>query len=240
MNGKEKRARLSAVVAALETLYPAAECALTWGGDDPWRLLVMGRLSAQCTDARVNLTAGPLFARFPDVRAMAEADVSEVEGYVRSCGLYHRKAEDLVLASRMILDRFGGRVPGTMDELLLLPGVGRKIANLILGDVFGVGAIVTDTHCIRICGRLGFYPEKEKNPYKIERILLGLLDDAAKGPAFCHRIVWFGRDVCRAQNPACGACPLASVGLCERRLRERTSGRDASSVRRPEKGSRDG
>ena len=219
MKDSEKRARIARVNAALKELYPDAECALTWGGDDPWRLLVMARLSAQCTDARVNLTAGPLFDRFPDATAMAAAEVSEVEPYVKSCGLYRRKAEDLVLSSRMLLDRFGGRVPDTMDDLLSLPGVGRKIANLLLGDVFGQGGIVTDTHCIRICGRLGFYPEKEKNPYKIERILLGLIDPA-EGPGFCHRIVWFGREVCRAQNPACATCPLAARGLCERRARE--------------------
>lgn len=219
MRENEKRRRLEKINAALKERYPDAECALVWGGADPWRLLVMARLSAQCTDARVNLTAGPLFDRFPDARAMAAAEVAEVEPYVRSCGLYRRKAEDLVLSSRMILDRFGGRVPDRMDDLLLLPGVGRKIANLLLGDVFGQGGIVTDTHCIRICGRFGMYPEKEKNPVKIEKILLGLID-AAEGPAFCHRIVWFGREVCRAQNPACDACPLADAGLCEKRRRD--------------------
>ena len=218
MKASEKRARLAGVNAALKELYPD-ECALLWGGDDPWRLLVMARLSAQCTDARVNLTSGPLFDRFPDAAAMAAAEPSDVEPYVKSCGLYRRKAEDLVLSSRMLLTEFGGRVPDDMDSLLRLPGVGRKIANLLLGDVFGRGGIVTDTHCIRICGRLGMYPEKEKNPYKIEKILLGLIDPA-EGPAFCHRIVWFGRDVCRAQNPACDGCPLAEKGLCERRLRE--------------------
>ena len=219
MNQQKKRARIAAVNAALQELYPDAECALIWGGDDPWRLLVMARLSAQCTDARVNLTAGPLFLRFPDVFSMANAEISEVEEYVKSCGLYHRKAEDLVLSSRMLIDRFNGRVPDNMDDLLVLPGVGRKIANLLLGDVFGQGGMVTDTHCIRICGRLGFYPEKEKNPHKIEKILLGLMD-AADGPAFCHRIVWFGREVCRAQSPACASCPLGARGLCEKRLRK--------------------
>ena len=219
MKTSEKRARLTAIGAALKDLYPDAECALVWGGGDPWRLLVMARLSAQCTDARINLTSGPLFDRFPDAAAMAAAEPSDVEPYVKSCGLYHRKAEDLVLSSRMLLTEFGGRVPDDMDALLRLPGVGRKIANLLLGDVFGQGGIVTDTHCIRICGRLGMYPETEKNPYKIEKILLGLMDPA-DGPAFCHRIVWFGRDVCRAQNPACGVCPLAAKGLCEKRLRE--------------------
>ena len=182
MTKAEKQKRIAAVNAALKELYPD-ECALLWGGDDPWRLLVMARLSAQCTDARVNLTAGPLFARFPDCAAMAEAEVSEVETYVKSCGLYHRKAEDLVNLSRMLLDEFGGRVPEEMDDLLRLPGVGRKIANLMRGDVFGQGGFVTDTHCIRICGRLGFYPEKEKNPYKIEKILLGLIDEK-EGTAF--------------------------------------------------------
>lgn len=219
MRNSQKRARLAEVGAALKERYPDAECALVWGGNDPWRLLVMARLSAQCTDARVNLTAGPLFARFPDAAAMAAAEPSDVEPYVKSCGLYRRKAEDLVLSSRMLLSEFGGRVPDEMDALLRLPGVGRKIANLLLGDVFGRGGIVTDTHCIRICGRLGMYPEKEKNPYKIEKILLGLMDPA-EGPDFCHRIVWFGREVCRAQNPACGTCPLAAKGLCEKRLRE--------------------
>lgn len=219
MKESEKRSRLKKISAALKALYPDAECALVWGGDDPWRLLVMARLSAQCTDARVNLTAGPLFDRFPDAAAMAAATPSDVEPYVRSCGLYRRKAEDLVQASRMLLDRFDGRVPDNMDDLLLLPGVGRKIANLLLGDVFGRGGIVTDTHCIRICGRLGMYPEKEKNPYKIEKILLELMN-AADGPAFCHRIVWFGREICRAQNPACDACPLALSGLCEKQRRK--------------------
>ena len=231
MKENEKRKRLAEVNAVLKDLYPDAECALTWGGDDPWRLLVMARLSAQCTDARVNLTAGPLFARFPDVSAMAAAAVSDVEPYVRSCGLYHRKAEDLVQSSRMLLDRFGGRVPDRMEDLLLLPGVGRKIANLLLGDVFGQGGVVTDTHCIRICGRLGFYPEKEKNPYKIEKILLGLID-AKEGPAFCHRIVWFGRDVCRAQNPACFSCPLALSRLCEKRRRETVEGTKPKGARK--------
>ena len=219
MRDSEKRARLAAINAALKGLYPDAECALVWGGDDPWRLLVMARLSAQCTDARVNLTAGPLFARFPDAAAMAAAEPTDVEPYVRSCGLYRRKAEDLVLSSRMLVDEFGGRVPEGMDDLLRLPGVGRKIANLMRGDVFGRGGVVTDTHCIRICGRLGMYPEKEKNPYKIEKILSELMDEA-EGPAFCHRIVLFGREVCRAQNPACPSCPLAAAGLCEKRLRE--------------------
>ena len=222
MTKAEKQKRIAAVNAALKELYPD-ECALLWGGDDPWRLLVMARLSAQCTDARVNLTAGPLFARFPDCAAMAEAEVSEVETYVKSCGLYHRKAEDLVNLSKMLRDEFGGRVPEGMDDLLRLPGVGRKIANLMRGDVFGLGGFVTDTHCIRICGRLGFYPEKEKNPYKIEKILLGLMDEK-EGSAFCHRIVWFGREVCRAQSPACSSCPLLAKGLCEKGNREAQNG----------------
>ena len=222
MTKTEKQKRIAAVNAALKERYPD-ECALLWGGDDPWRLLVMARLSAQCTDARVNLTAGPLFARFPDCAAMAEAEVSEVETYVKSCGLYRRKAEDLVNLSKMLLDEFGGRVPEEMDDLLRLPGVGRKIANLMRGDVFGLGGFVTDTHCIRICGRLGFYPEKEKNPYKIEMILRGLMDEK-EGSAFCHRIVWFGREVCRAQSPSCATCPLSARGLCEKRNREAPNG----------------
>ena len=208
--------RLAETVEALKELYPSAECALTWGGTDPWRLLVMGRLSAQCTDARVNLTSRELFRAYPSAEKMAAAELSELEELVRPCGLYRRKAEDLKRASERLVTVYGGVLPATMEELLTFPGVGRKIANLLLGDVFHLPAVVTDTHCIRICGRLGYYPESEKSPEKIERILWGLIDPAESSD-FCHRIVQFGREICRAIGPRCDVCPLGARGLCKKR-----------------------
>ncbi len=213
----EKRRRLALITQRLEELYPEAVCALEYGGD-PWRLLVMARLSAQCTDARVNAVCRELFIKYPDARAMAEADISELEEAVKPCGLYRMKADSLKRSSGEIIEKFGGRVPDSMEELLSLPGVGRKIANLILGDVYGKDAIVCDTHCIRICGRLGMYSEKLSDPTKIEFILRDLMDPR-EGSDFCHRIVNFGRDVCRARGPMCEECPLAD--LCERRIREK-------------------
>ncbi len=220
MTKQQKRERLDKIVTALEELYPVAECALEYEGD-PWRLLVMGRLSAQCTDARVNLVAKELFARFPTPEAMAEGDISEIEEIVRPCGLYRMKAQNIKDASGMLVRDFGGKLPNTMDELLLFSGVGRKIANLLLGDIFGLPAIVCDTHCIRICARLGMYPESEKNPTKIEKILKELIKPE-KGSDFCHRIVIFGREICTARAPRCKECPLSS--LCEKRIRENNKG----------------
>lgn len=213
MKKQEKRARLAAIVDALEELYPDAECALQYEGD-PWRLLVMGRLSAQCTDARVNLVCKELFAAYPTAEAMAEAPLSSIEELVRPCGLYHTKAENIKDASRMLVEEFGGVLPDTMEELLRFPGVGRKIANLLLGDIFRKPAVVTDTHCIRICGRLGMYPEKLKDPKKVEDILVELIAPE-KSSDFCHRIVWFGREHCIARAPRCETCPLGAKGLCE-------------------------
>ena len=217
MTKKEKRERLSAVVAALKEIYPDAPCALEYGGDG-WRLLVMGRLSAQCTDARVNIVSRELFARFPNVGAMADADVTEIEEIVKPCGLYRMKAANIKDASRMLIERFGGEVPRTMDELLLLPGVGRKIANLLIGDLFGGEAIVCDTHCIRICARLGMYPESLKDPTRVEKTLRELID-LKEGSDFCHRIVIFGREVCTARSPKCSVCPIKE--LCYRYGREK-------------------
>lgn len=219
MTAAEKKKRAAETVAVLKSVYPEAECALRWGGGDPWRLLVMGRLSAQCTDARVNLTCVSLFERYPDAASMAAADLPELEALVRPCGLYHRKARDLRDASERLVTVYGGILPDTMEELLTFPGVGRKIANLLLGDIFGYPAVVTDTHCIRICGRLGMYPEKEKSPEQVERILRRLLDPAESSD-FCHRIVFFGREFCRAQRPLCGSCPLGAKGLCLHREKE--------------------
>ena len=212
MTKAQKKARMAAAVAVLKEKYPDAECALEYEGD-PWRLLVMGRLSAQCTDARVNVVCKDLFAKYPSASAMAEADLEELCEMVRPCGLYRMKGENLRDASRMLVEEYQGNLPDTMEELLRFPGVGRKIANLLLGDIFHKNAVVTDTHCIRICGRLGAYPESEKNPAKIEKILTELLD-GAESSDFCHRLVWFGREVCTARSPKCHDCPMAQKGLC--------------------------
>lgn len=213
---RQKRERLALIIERLKEVYPSAECALLYEGD-PWKLLVMGRLSAQCTDARVNVVCKELFAKFPNPKAMAEADVEEIEKIVKPCGLYKTKAESIKHSSEIITEKYGGSLPDTMEELLLLPGVGRKIANLILGDVFGKGAIVCDTHCIRILGRLGMYPESLKDATKIEFILRDLMD-ISEGSDFCHRIVTFGREICSARSPRCDECPISD--LCEARLRK--------------------
>lgn len=216
MTKTEKRKRLSEIVERLKEIYPEAECALHYGGD-PWKLLVMGRLSAQCTDARVNIVCEELFEKFPTPLDMANGDIAEIERIVKPCGLYRMKADNIREASRMLITDFDGRLPDNMDDLLKLPGVGRKIANLLLGDVFGKEAIVCDTHCIRICGRLGMYPEKEKDPAKIEKILRELID-LKEGSDFCHRIVIFGREICGARSPMCDSCPLSD--LCQKYIKE--------------------
>ena len=199
----------------LRTLYPDALCSLTWDGD-PWRLLVMGVLSAQCTDERVNKVCPALFERFPAVSDMADADPAEVGEYIRSCGFWRVKSENLVLAAGKIMTDFGGEVPSAMEDLLSLPGVGRKIGNLVRGDAYGLPGIVADTHCIRIGGRLGFYPETLKDPAKVEKILDAIVPKAEQSD-YCHRMVLFGRDYCDARRPRCGECPLAA--LCERSKR---------------------
>ena len=204
------RARMSEIVDRLKALYPEALCALDWGGKDGWKLLVMGRLSAQCTDARVNIVCRELFDRFPTVEALADADLTELETIVRPCGLYRTKAQSIKAACRILVDEHGGIVPADMDTLLSLPGVGRKIANLLLGDIYKMPGVVTDTHCIRICGRLGFYREDLKDPLQVERILTPLIEPAEQSD-FCHRIVQFGRDVCTARSPACHTCPLSDI-----------------------------
>ena len=217
MNKTEKKKRLALIVEKLKEVYPTAECALDYKGD-PWRLLVMGRLSAQCTDARVNQVSEELFKKFPSPEAMANADIEEVESIVKPCGLYKMKAANIKDSSRLLLDEYGGVLPDTMEELLTFPGVGRKIANLLLGDIFSKPAVVCDTHCMRICARLGMYPESEKRPDKIEVILKELIEPS-EGSDFCHRIVFFGREVCTARSPMCYACPLSE--LCEKNLKKR-------------------
>lgn len=197
---------LPEILERLETLYPEAICSLEFGGD-PWRLLVMARLSAQCTDERVNLVSVPLFESYPTVYDMASADVSDVEAIIRPCGLYRTKAESVCRSAQLIVERYGGRVPDTMEELLTLPGVGRKIANLVLGDIYGIPGIVADTHCIRINGRLGFYDESVKDAAKVERILSVMIPPEQQS-AYCHRMVLFGREYCTARSPHCTVCPL--------------------------------
>ena len=196
------------VSAALEELYPKAECSLEYEGE-AWKLLIMARLSAQCTDARVNVVSQKLWEKYPTLESVATSDIHELEDIVRPCGLYKTKAKSIHETANILIRDFGGEVPRSMEELLTLPGVGRKIANLMLGDVFGQPNIVTDTHCIRICGRLGFYPVKEKNPAKIEKILDKYVEKKEQSD-FCHRIVYFGRDICTARSPKCNECPMKS------------------------------
>ena len=193
----------------LKKVYPEAECALEFGGE-PWKLMVMGRLSAQCTDKRVNEVSRVLFEKFPTPEALAYGDIAEIEKIVRPCGLFHVKSEDIKEECRMLVEDFGGVLPDTMESLLSFRGVGRKIANLLLGDVFGKGGIVADTHCIRISGRLGFYPEEWRDPLKTERIMSALIPESDQSD-FCHRIVTFGREFCKAQSPECFSCPLADL-----------------------------
>ena len=206
MTKKEKKERLGLIVERFKEIYPEAVCALEYGGD-PWRLLVMGRLSAQCTDARVNIVCRELFSVFPTPEAMAAGDISEIERIVKPCGLYRMKASSIKETSRMLVEDYGGELPRDMDELLKLPGVGRKIANLVLGDVYGLPSVVCDTHCMRICGRFGMYREDLRDPWKIEKILIELLP-YGEGSDFCHRIVNFGREVCSARSPKCSECPM--------------------------------
>jgi len=214
MTKAQKKARMREIVRELEVIYPDAVCALEYGGE-PWRLLVMARLSAQCTDARVNIVCRELFSVYPTLSELADAPLASIEEIIRPCGLFRTKAQSIKEACTIVRDRFGGRVPDTMDELLSLPGVGRKIANLLLGDVYGKPGIVADTHCIRICGRFGMYDPTLKDPHKVEKILSDLVSPE-KQSDFCHRIVQFGRDVCSARAPACDTCPLAK--LCEKQL----------------------
>lgn len=213
---KAKAARAAAIVARLENIYPAAECALEYEGE-PWRLLVMGRLSAQCTDARVNIVCKELFKEFPTARALADGPIERIEEIVHPCGLYRTKAANIKSACAMLCDEYGGVLPDTMEELLRFDGVGRKVANLLLGDIYKKPAVVADTHCIRICGRLGFYPETLKDPYKVEQILSGIIEPEHQSD-FCHRIVWFGREICSARSPKCENCPIGELCMHKNKL----------------------
>jgi len=197
--------KVRSIIDILKNRYPQALCALQYEKD--YELMIAVRLSAQCTDARVNLVTPALFAAYPTLEDMAEANISDVEGYIHSCGFYRQKAKDIVLACQMLIRDYHRKVPDSMDELRKLPGVGRKTANLLLGDIYGTpGSVVCDTHCIRICERLGL--SKGKEPEKVERQLRGILPPEESND-FCHRIVLFGRDCCTARNPKCGECPLS-------------------------------
>ena len=200
--------KIQSIIDILKQRYPDAPCALHYGQD--YELMIAVRLSAQCTDARVNLVTPALFAAYPTLEAMAGADITDVENHVHSCGFYKHKARDIVLGCQMLLQEYHGRVPGTMEELLKIPGVGRKTANLLLGDLYSApGSVVCDTHCIRICGRLGL-TDGSKDPEKVERQLRAILPPEESSD-FCHRIVLFGREVCTARSPQCQNCPLAPL-----------------------------
>lgn len=199
--------KVAAIIDILKAKYPDPKCALHYSKD--YELLIAVRLSAQCTDARVNMITPALFAAYPTLEAMAAAPIAHIEELVHSCGFYKHKARDIVLACQMLLDKHNGKVPGTMEELLALPGVGRKTANLLLGDLYSVpGSVVCDTHCIRICERLGL--STGKDPEKVERQLRAILPPEESSD-FCHRIVLFGRDTCIARGPKCDGCPLAPL-----------------------------
>lgn len=196
------------IIGELEKLYPEAQCSLEYV--KPYELLIATRLSAQCTDARVNIVTKVLFERFPTLEAFAEADVKDIEEIIKPCGLFRTKAKSISELTKMLISDFSGEVPNSLEKLTSLPGIGRKTANLIMGDVYHQPAVVADTHCIRISNRLGL--ASSKDPYKVELQLKEILPPE-KSNDFCHRLVNFGRDVCTARSPKCGQCPLREV--CE-------------------------
>ena len=206
MGKTSEKTRAAKIVALLAAEYPDAVCSLTYEKD--WQLLFATRLSAQCTDERVNMVTPGLFERWPSLEALAGADIGELEEAVHSCGFFRSKARDIKACAAALLEKHGGVVPDNMEELLALPGVGRKTANLILGDVYGKPAIVADTHCIRISNKLGL--THTKDPHGVETELRALIDPA-EGSDFCHRLVMHGRAVCTARSPACEKCVLAPL-----------------------------
>lgn len=203
-----KKQRTLEVIRRLKEEYPDADCTLDY--DDAWKLLVSVRLAAQCTDARVNVVVQELYAKYPSVKALAAADVADIEAIVKPCGLGKSKARDISACMKILNDEYGGKVPDDFDALLKLPGVGRKSANLIMGDVFGKPAIVTDTHCIRLTNRIGLV-DNIKEPKKVEMALWKLVPPE-EGSDFCHRLVYHGRDVCTARTkPYCDKCCLEDI-----------------------------
>ncbi len=207
-----KKERAREIIGILEEEYPLAECTLDY--DEAWKLLVSVRLAAQCTDARVNEVVKDLYAKYPSPQALSQATVAQIEDIVRPCGLGHTKAKDIHKCMTMLVEDYDGNVPDDFDELMKLPGVGRKSANLIMGDVFHKPAIVTDTHCIRLTNRMGLV-DGIKEPKKVEMALWKIIP-ADKGSDFCHRLVHHGRKVCTARKPACDTCVLAE--LCKKKL----------------------
>ncbi len=209
-------------VALLEREYPDAACSLTYS--DAFQLLIATRLSAQCTDARVNIVTPALFARFPDAQSFAQADINEIEELIKTCGLYKTKAKDLIGIGKMITENFGGNVPDTIEQLTTLPGVGRKTANLVCGDIFGKPAVVADTHFIRLCNRMGFV--NTTDPLKVEMKMRSLLPPESSSD-FCHRAVHHGRTVCTARRANCEICCLSTV--CKKILKDDKNAKKSSS-----------
>ena len=209
-----KKERAIKAVQGLEKLYPDAICSLEYS--DAFQLLIATRLSAQCTDKRVNMVTPDLFKEFPTAEKMAEAKLSRVEELIKTCGLYKTKAKDLIGIAKSLMKNYGGIVPDTIEELTTLPGVGRKTANLVVGDIYKKPAVVTDTHFIRICNRLGLV--NSTNPLIVEREMRKILPDD-KSNDFCHRTVLFGRDICTARKAYCEKCPLAEI--CPKRLKKK-------------------
>ena len=207
-NIMDEKERALQAIERLKEAYPDADCTLDY--DEAWKLLVSVRLAAQCTDARVNVVVEDLYAKYPDMNALADAQPEEIEEIVRPCGLGKSKARDISGCMRMLRDKYGGKVPDTMEELLSLPGVGRKSANLVLGDVFGKPAIVTDTHCIRLTNRIGLVHDL-KDPARVEKELWKIIPPE-EGNSFCHRLVEHGREICTARTkPHCDRCVLADI-----------------------------
>ena len=197
--------KVNAIIELLKIRYPDAPCALHYRKD--YELMIAVRLSAQCTDARVNLVTPALFAAYPTLEALANAEIADVENYIHACGFFRQKAKDIVLSCQMLIAEYDSKVPDTMEKLLKIPGVGRKTANLLLGDLYGEpGSVVCDTHCMRICERLGL--SKGREPEKVEKQLRAILPPEESSD-FCHRIVLFGREVCTARAPKCSECPLS-------------------------------
>lgn len=198
-----KKARVHIIVEALDDTYPDPKCSLIY--EKPYELLIAGRLSAQCTDARVNIVTKDLFKKYPTLESFADADISAIEAAVKSCGFYRTKAKSIVEMTSQLINTFNGELPQSIEGLTTLSGIGRKTANLIMGDIFNKPAIVTDTHCIRICGRL--FLTKKVDPKGVEDDLLKIIPPEISS-RFCHQIVQFGRDYCKARAPKCAICPI--------------------------------